>query len=169
MNRSKKTSLAREFLEKYPWVSKKAVAKQFDIARSTLYRPGKMTEKDRQYLNQILLIMEANPDYGQPRIADALGRNIKLVKRVMKKYGLRTKKRKKRFTKPKDENKDNSGIPNRIKKLSPICPNAIWVGDFTCFVFHRLNIFLALLICILKKWLAGALDDITQPNLSSRL
>lgn len=88
-------------------------------------------------------IMRENSYYGQPRIALEMGRNIKLVKRVMKKYGLKTKKRRKRFKKPGDEGKPSSDIPNRIKNLCPICPNAFWVGDFTELKFYGVPIFLA--------------------------
>lgn len=90
--------------------------------------------------------MNSHPCYGQPRIALEMRRNIKLVKRVMKKYGLKTKKRRKRFRKILDEKKPFSGIPNRIKNVSPICPNAIWVGDFTELNFHGIRIFLATVI-----------------------
>lgn len=142
-NRRKKISLARNLISDSPWLSKKHLAEQFGIARSTLYRPGKLAEKDKKYLEQILLIMKDNPDYGQPRIALEMGRNIKVIKRVMKKYGLKTKKRKRRFKKPKDERKPDSEIPNRTKNLCPICPNAIWVGDFTYLRFYGRFVYLA--------------------------
>ena len=142
-NRRKKISLARDLISQSPWLSKRALAKQFGIARSTLYRPGKLREKDKRYLGQILLIMKDNPDYGQPRIALEMGRNIKVVKRVMKKYGLRTKKRRKHWIKSKDVRRADSDIPNRIRNVCPVCPNAIWVGDFTYLQFHGRFVYLA--------------------------
>lgn len=127
-----------------PGMPKSAIAKQFGIARSTLYRtPTKQAEKDKRNLDLILEIMRSNPHYGKPRIADGLGRDIKLVKRIMEKYGLKPKKRKKRFRKPKDERRDASDIPNRIKDICPIAPDAIWVGDFTYMDFYDRFVYLA--------------------------
>jgi transposase InsO family protein len=154
-NHRKKISLARDIVGGSPGISKQAVAKQFGIARSTLYRPGVMALKDKQYLEDILRIMQENPDYGQPRIALAMGRNLKLVKRVMKKYGLKTKKRKKRFVKTDDQGKADSTIPNRIKHLCPISPDAFWVGDFTYFAFHGTYVFLATVIDLYTKEVVG--------------
>ena len=69
------------------------VAEQFGIARGTLYVTAKQGVKDKQYLEDILLVMREYPSYGQRRIALSLGRNVKLVRRIMRKYGLRPKKK----------------------------------------------------------------------------
>src|SRR3989338_11594035 len=74
----KKISLAREIIEHSPWLSKRAIAKNFGMARSTLYRKSKMKEKDKRYLDQILEIMREHPCYGKPSIALEMGRNIKI-------------------------------------------------------------------------------------------
>lgn len=154
-NQRKKISLAREIVEHSPWLSKRAIAKNFGIARSTLYRKSKMSEKDKIYLEQILEIMREHPGYGKPSIALEMGRNIKLVRRVMSKYGLKGKKHRKRFKKPKDERKSASGIPNRINNLSPICPNAFWVGDFTHFDFHGRFFYLATVLDLYTREVIG--------------
>lgn len=133
-------------LQNSPWLSKRAIAKHFGIARSTLYRPSKQSEKDKIYLDQILAIMEEHSYYGKPRIALEMGRNIKLIRRIMLKYGLKSKKRRRRFRKPEDEGKSPSGIPNRIKRLCPIGINVFWVGDFTELNFYGIRIFLATVI-----------------------
>lgn len=130
-------------LENSPGISKRGLAKSFGIARSTLYRRSKQAEKDKLLLEQILQIMREHPYYGKPRIALEMGRNIKLVRRIMRKYGLKAKKRKRRFRKPNDEGKAASAIPNRMKNLSPICPNAFFVGDFTHFAFYGTTVYLA--------------------------
>src|SRR3989344_2216765 len=142
-SRRKKISLAREMMEISPWIPKTALAKQFGIARSTLYRKPKQAAKDKLLLEQILEIMKDNRYYGKPRIADAMGRDIKLVKRIMEKYGLKPKKRRKRFRKPKDERRNASDIPNRIKNICAIAPNCIWVGDFTYLEFYGRVVYLA--------------------------
>src|SRR2546427_1441828 len=90
-SRRKKISLAREMLHQSPWLPKKTLARELGIARSTLYRTPQRSEKDKALLLRILTIMEEHPYYGQPRIALEMGRNIKLVRRVMRKYGLKSK------------------------------------------------------------------------------
>ena len=114
-----------------------------------------MKEKDKRYLDQILEIMREHPCYGKPSIALEMGRNIKLVRRVMNKYGLKAKKRRKRFKKPRDEGKPSSEIPNRIKNLCPICPNAIWAGDFTHLDFHGKFLYLATVIDLYTREAVG--------------
>lgn len=126
-----------------PWLSKHAVAKQFGIARSTLYLQSKQSAKDKVLLNQVLAVMKDHPHYGHRRIAWAMQRNEKLTRRIMKKYGLKPRRRRKRFRKPKDEGKPSSGIPNRVKDICPIRPSVIWVGDFTDIDFYGTRIYLA--------------------------
>lgn len=126
-----------------PWLSKRAVAKQFGIARSTLYLQSKQAATDKVLLDQVLTVMKDNPHYGHRRIAWAMQRNEKLTRRIMKKYGLKPRRRRKRFRKPKDEGKPCSGIPNRIKGICPIRPSVIWVGDFTDLDFYGTRIYLA--------------------------
>src|SRR3989344_8645160 len=46
----KKISLAREIIEHSPWLSKRAIAKNFGMARSTSYRNSKMAEKNKPNL-----------------------------------------------------------------------------------------------------------------------
>ncbi len=128
---------------RYPWLSKRAVAAQFGIARSTLYLQSKQSAKDKALLHQLLAIMREHPHYGHRRLALAMGRNTKLICRIMKKYGLTVRRRRKHFRKPKDEGKPASDLPNRIKGICPIRPGVIWVGDFTDFDFYGTRIYLA--------------------------
>lgn len=142
-------------IDRNPWVSKGMVAEQFGIARSTLYLRPKQTQKDKQYLEDILSAMRENPYYGQRRIALVLGRNVKLVRRIMKKYGLRPKKRRRKFNKPEDENKPPSGIPNRLRTMCPIRPTIIYAGDFTHFVWYGTLVYLATVIDLFTREIVG--------------
>lgn len=81
--------------------------------------------------------------YSVEQIAGAMGRDVKLVRRIMNKYGLKTSKRRKKPRKRLDEGKAASGIPNRIKGLCPIRPDVVWVGDFTFLDFYATFIYLA--------------------------
>lgn len=142
-------------IEQNPWVSKKMVAEQFGIARSTLYLASKQIQKDKQYLEDILSAMRENPYYGQRRIAMVVGRNVKLVRRIMKKYGLRPKKKKRKFHKPDDENKPPSGITNHLRTLCPIRSTAVYAGDFTHFLWYGTLVYLATVIDLFTREVVG--------------
>lgn len=142
-------------IEQNPWVSRKLVAEQFGVARSTLYLKQKQIHKDKKYLEEILSAMKENPYYGQRRLALAIGRNVKLVRRIMRKYGLRPKKKKRKFNKPEDENKPPSGIPNRLKTICPIRPLVVYAGDFTHFVWYGTLVYLATVLDLYTREIVG--------------
>jgi len=83
--------------------SKVALAKELGIARSSLYYHLKKPAADEEFKDQILAVMNEHPAYGHKRIAIALQRNKKAVRRVMKIYGLKPQKcRKWKPSKPED-------------------------------------------------------------------
>lgn len=129
-----------------PWTPKRAIARHFGIARSTLYLKPRQPERDKRLLEAVLLVMEDHPHYGHRRIALVMGRNTKLVRRIMKKYGLKPMKQRRRLRKRRDERKSASEIPNRIKGVTPHRPLEIWVGDFTHLDFHGTFVYLATVI-----------------------
>ena len=157
MKRRRKILLGRSLIKHHPDLSKSALAKSLGIARSTLYiQSSKQSEKDKAYQQQILEVLTEHPHYGHRRIALEINRNPKLVKRIMHKYGLKAKKRRKRPRKRADEGKSASGIPNRIKGLCPIFPSTIWVGDFTYLDFHGSFAYLATVMDLYTREIVGA-------------
>lgn len=107
-------------------------------------------------LQEVLSVLQDHPHYGHRRIALVLGRNKKTVRRIMRKYGLKSaQRRRKRFRKAKDEGNPPSGIPNRIKALCPLFPNVIWVGDFTHLSFYGINLYLATVMDLFTREIVG--------------
>jgi len=152
-NLRKKISLGRKLASESPWISKTALAKTLGFSRRSLYKKPKQPEKDKELLDRVLSVLREHPYYGHRRIAIALGRNTKSILRIMRKYGLSTKRKKKRFKKPRKE--PSSGIPNRVKYVSPIGPNATWAGDFTEFRFHGIKVFVATVIDLFTREIVG--------------
>lgn len=62
--------------------------------------------------------------------------NKKRIKRVIKIFGIKTYRRKRRFIKLDDLGNPASVYPNLIKNSCAFCPNTIFVGDFT---YLRIN------------------------------
>lgn len=114
---------------------KSTVARAFGIARSTLYVKPRQPVKDKVILEQVLIVLEAHPDYGYRRVALALEKNKKPIQRIMKKYGLKPKRRR--------------------KHLCPIAPNAVWAGDFTHFDWHGTLLYVATVIDVFTREIIG--------------
>ena len=139
-----------------PHLSKKSVAKHYGIARSALYVLPRQPQKDKVLLTEILKVIQNNPHYGYRRVALVLEKNKKQIQRVMKKYGLKPKRRRAKFRKKADEKNPPSGIPNRLKTLCPIVPNAVWAGDFTYLSFYGKNVYLATVLDVYTREIVGA-------------
>ena len=96
-----------------------------------LYRKSKIKEQDKAFVVQVKEVMKANPAYGARRIAISLDVNKKRVSRIMRAFNLKPARRRKKPRKPNDINQAPTQYTNLIKKICPIKPNIIWVGDFT--------------------------------------
>lgn len=150
----KKTSLARDFA-RHSLTTKRIVAQSFGVSRATLYLKPKQPAKDKDLLGQVLAVLRDHPHYGHRRIALVLRRSRNSVLRILRKYGLRPKRRSRKPRKREDEGNSNSGIPNRIKGVCPIRPNAFWAGDFTHFVHRGLFIYLATVLDLYTREVVG--------------
>lgn len=136
--------------------SKVALAKKFGIARSSLYYHPKKPAADEEFKEKILAIMSENPAYGHKRIAMALSRNKKAVRRIMRIYGLKPQKRRKwKPTKPEDLNKPETRVENVLKVICPIRPSVVWAGDFTYLWFIDRFWYVATVIDIYTREIVG--------------
>lgn len=138
--------------ERNPEIPKSAIARSLGIARSSLYTTPRQGEKDKALLNDIVAVLREHPHYGYRRVALVLGRGNTSVSRIMRKYLLRAKHRKKRFRKVQIP---PSEIPNRTKRLSPALPNVFWAGDFTYLRFHTLTIYLVAVLDVYTREIVG--------------
>lgn len=137
-------------------LNKSALAKKLGICRSTLYYRSKMDIRDEELKKQIAEVLASNPCYGHKRIALELRQNKKKILRVMKKYCLEPRSRKRKgFVKH-----SNIGLPeaeheNRIINLCPIAPNVVWCGDFTYIKLGDSFVYLATVIDLFTREIIG--------------
>ena len=112
--------------------TKAALAKKLGIARSSLYYKPKRTETDEELRQKVVSVMAEHPAYGHRRIAMALERNKKAIRRIMRKHGFKPKLRR-GFTLVKldDLGRPETLVTNILKVMCPIHPNIVWAGDFT--------------------------------------
>ncbi|TSD08460.1 MAG: Integrase catalytic region [Parcubacteria group bacterium Greene0714_4] len=158
-------------------MSKSALARSLGVSRSTLYYVPKQPKKDELLKEHIIHALEEHPAYGHRRLALHLKTNKKRILRVMHKYGIEPRIRRRR---PKYGRKTSqSGIPNRIRGICPIAPNVIWAGDFTYLWYAGRNIYLATAIDLFTRevvgWQIGVhhtsqlVIDVLQESLRKRL
>lgn len=109
--------------------NKKKALEYLNIPKSTFYYPSILDQKDLKLKKQIESVLKNNPSYGHRRIAIALNKNKKPIIRVMKKYGIKPRRKRKKPRKYK--NKDQFEAPNLLLSLCPLFKNHIWITDFT--------------------------------------
>lgn len=136
-------------------LNKSQVARKLGISRSSLYYEPKMDARDRPVKEQIEEVLASNPYYGHKRIALELSLNKKKVLRIMKKYGLAPRKRKKGFSKPEDTGLPEAEYRNEVKSLCPVRPDIVWCGDFTYIWFNNSFIYLATIIDVYTREIIG--------------
>lgn len=124
--------------------SKAALARELGISRSAMYYQAKRPAKDEALRETILKVLDEHPAYGHRRIAWELNINKKRIARVMRLYHIRPtiiRGSKYRYAKAKDV--ITAVIPNHLKDICVLQPNAVWVGDFTYLWFHGRYLYLA--------------------------
>lgn len=136
--------------------TKTALAKKLGISRSSLYYQRKKPPKDEEKKQMIAAIMKDNQAYGHRRIALALKWNHKHVCRLMKKFGLKPRVRRRcQPDKPEDRNQKDTKITNILRWLCPLRPNVVWAGDFTYFWFAGTWWYLATVIDVYTREIIG--------------
>lgn len=138
-----------------PKQSKSQLAKQLNISRSSLYYKPKIPQKDLELKTRIEKVLADHKAYGHKRIAIELKINKKRVLRVMKLFGLRPKRRRKKPKKPDDLNQAPMNIPNLVKELVVNRPNQVWVSDFTYLSYFGRFVYLATLEDVFTRQIVG--------------
>jgi transposase InsO family protein len=139
-------------------VNKTALAYQLGIARSMLYYEHLQPQKDWRLKTEIEDVLHYRPSYGHKRIARELERNKKAVLRVMKIYGLKPyRRRRKPRNKAKSNNQEKSIYPNLLlnPENCPQQPGHIWATDFTYLPFKRKFIYLATVLDLFTREIVG--------------
>lgn len=132
--------------------TKAAQARSLGISRQALYYQPRQERKDELLRDEILAICREHPTYGHKRIAmhfiHHLKRKVnkKRIRRVMNKFHITPKvMRKRKYVKNPQEDKIDT-VPNRVKNIRAIQPDAIWAGDFTEMWFKNRWVYLATVI-----------------------
>lgn len=136
--------------------TKTALAKKLGIARSSLYYKPKKPPADDQLNAQITAVMAEHPAYGHRRIALALHRNKKQIRRIMCLYELKPKlQRGQRPVKPDDLGRPERQVTNILKLLCPLRPHIVWAGDFTYVWFRGQFWYVATVIDVYTREIVG--------------
>lgn len=135
--------------------NKAALARKMEVSRSTLYYLPKKPPEDEEIKENILVVLEEHPAYGHKRIALDLGYNKKKILRVMNKFGIRPKLLRGKPNKQGDMGKAATLVPNLVKSLCPIQPDALWAGDFTYLPWDGGFVYVATVLDVYTREIAG--------------
>lgn len=135
--------------------TKTELAKRLGVSRSSLYYQHKRPKIDLEVKNQIEAVLTDNPAYGHKRIALELKLNKKRILRVMKKFGIKPYRKRKKPRKRGDENKPSTRYKNLIENFCPIIPGFVWVSDFTYIRFRDKFIYLATIMDVFTREIVG--------------
>jgi putative transposase len=134
--------------------SKKTIALELGIARSTLYYRKKIPPRDVLLKGEIEQVLKLHPSYGYRRVALALKLNKKQVQRVMRMHGIKPYRR--RGKKPVYARSTSTACyPNLIKGWFPERSGEIWVSDFTYLRFHGYFVYLATIEDMFSREVVG--------------
>lgn len=133
--------------------TKAALARELGISRASLYYVSKQLSKDWALKAEIEAVLREHPGYGSPRVALALGRNRKPVRRVMRLFGMRAYRRRgRRFRK---SGTTKTFYPNLLETNHPRGPHDIWVADFTYIPYREKFLYLATVTDVFTREVMG--------------
>lgn len=136
-------------------LSKTALARSLGVSRQALYYQPRRPYRDQILRDRILQALDEHPAYGSRALALHLKMNRKRIQRVMRLYSIRPKIMPKNRYRGKQAESVVGEIPNRMKMVCPIQPNAVWAGDFTHLWFKGRTIYLATIIdCCTREIIA---------------
>lgn len=151
----KKRNMSEKVKQLSPPDSKTALAEKLGVSRSSLYYKPKLPEKDLALKADIENVMAIHKSYGHKRIAIELGINKKRVRRVMKQFGLKVQRKRKKPRKSRDVSKEASKIDNIILGLKIEYPHHVWVSDFTYLPYFGQFIYLATVEDVFTRQVVG--------------
>lgn len=133
--------------------NKSKVLEYLHIPRSSFYYNSILDEKDNVLKKKIEEVMSNNASYGHKRIATELNLGRKQVLRVMKKFGLKPSRcRKKARKRGKTE---ESASPNILASLFPLYKNHVWITDFTYLKWQNRWVYVCTVIDLFTREVIG--------------
>ena len=134
-------------------MSKTALARSLNIARSSLYYISKKEKRDWELKIRIETVLRAHPAYGSRSIATELSKNRKGVQRVMRRFGIRPYRRIGR--KWRRKKKISVIYPNLLLHVIPTYQNHVWAADFTEVWFKDRWVYVATVIDLYTREIIG--------------
>jgi len=134
-----------------PAKSKKEMAKELGVSRQSLYYKPKLPAKDLKLKSEIEKVMTRHKAYGHKRLALDLKINKKRALRVMKLFGLKPQRRRKKLDKPQDLGQAPMAIPNLVQGIIIDAPNQVWVSDFTYLPYQGRFVYLSTMEDVLTR------------------
>ena len=134
--------------------NKLQVLEYLKIARSSFYYHSTLNKKDLILKEKIEEVLVNNPSYGHKRIAMELTMNKKPILRVMKKYGIKPRRSRKKPSKSREMEKYEAS-PNLLVSLFPLYQNHIWITDFTYLKWRGRWMYICTLIDLFSREVVG--------------
>jgi len=138
-----------------PAKSKKELAAELGISRASLYYQPKLPSKDLHLKAAIERVMAEHKAYGHRRIAIELSVNKKRVSRVMKLFGLKVKRRRRKPKKPQDMGQKTLSVPNFLTGYDIDSPGQVLASDFTYLPYQGRFVYLATFEDIFTREIVG--------------
>ncbi len=126
MSAAEKVELATPLTAPNGPYSKRRVARALNFARSSFYLPHKQAKKDKAVAVAIEAQQEQDDTMGHRKLAALLHMGKNRIKRVMKKYGLTARRKKKRYVYP---GKAAQIAPNLVRELSEDAASEVVFSD----------------------------------------
>lgn len=141
-------------------VTKTALAKSLGVSRASLYYVPKKDKRDWDIKAQIEAVLREHPSYGSRRIALALNRNRKCIRRVMRKFGVKPYRRRGK----KWRKKKNISViyPNLLLTVIPSYPHHIWAADFTEIWWKGRWVYIATVLDLFTREIVGVATSLRK-------
>lgn len=132
--------------------NKSALARALNVSRASLYYTPTKEKEDWALKGRIENVLCDNPSYGYRRVADELTLNRKKVQRVMRKYGIKARRRRRA---KKCRKTKRSEYPNLLILSAPQYPHHIWAADFTEVWFEGKWVYIATVLDLYTREIVG--------------
>jgi putative transposase len=123
---AQKVELAQQLLAPHSPYSKSQVVRALQFARGSLYLQRKRPLKDKRVAVAIEQWHELDDTLGHRKLAVLLGMGKNRVNRIMHKYGITARRKKKRYVYP---GKTDQVAPNLVKALEQSSPTEVVFSD----------------------------------------
>jgi putative transposase len=140
------------------------------LPRSTYYDKPSLPADDAAIVATMIAICDEFEAYGYRRVGPELRHrgmvvNSKKVRRLMRKYGLQPKRRK-RFVVTTDSNHDGPIFPDLVRDRMVDGPNQVWVADITYIAIVAGFVYMA---AILDAWSRRVVGYAISRSMDARL